>query len=307
MDPMELIREGKIHRFFRATRKLNAAEIVSHVTQRAAGREPAFLEENDYLSMLGILKDVTEKYRLQLFAFCLMPNHVHLLFATSEANLWDAMRDLFSRYARSFNRKYERKGHLFGGPYRQAVCLEESYLIAASLYIHLNPTRSKQMEDPLDYPWSSCRLYCDEKAVESFVQPDLILGLLGKSRVQATKKFIELLRKGAELELGLVPEQVDAIEEFRAKILSFLPLRLRTGQSRRRSPGQGESVGLDPETLERQIEEVRRGDLVNTAETRRAKKYMIEELLARGYTKEKISEKLGVSRKTVYNLMKSPL
>ena len=72
-----------------------------------------------------------------------MPNHVHLLLSPTESNLYDAMRDVFARYAMMFNRKYERKGHLFGGPYRQAVCLDDSYLLAASLYIHLNPVKAR--------------------------------------------------------------------------------------------------------------------------------------------------------------------
>ena len=53
MDPLELIRDGKIKRYFRATRKLNAPNMVSHITQRAAGKEPLFLEDEDYLAMLG--------------------------------------------------------------------------------------------------------------------------------------------------------------------------------------------------------------------------------------------------------------
>ncbi len=122
MDPLDLIRDGKIKRYFRATRKLNAPNMVSHITQRAAGKEPLFLEDGDYLTMLGLLKEIANKCILRIYAFCLMPNHIHLLLSPEEKNLYDAMRDLFSRYAMKFNRKYERKGHLFAGPYRQAVC-----------------------------------------------------------------------------------------------------------------------------------------------------------------------------------------
>ena len=89
--------------------------------------------------MLGLLKEISGKHALTVLSFCLMPNHVHLLLKTGEKNLDQAMRDLFSRYATWFNRKYERKGHLFGGPYRQAVCLDDAYLLAVSIYIHLNP------------------------------------------------------------------------------------------------------------------------------------------------------------------------
>ena len=71
-----------------------------------------FLENNDYIFMLGLLKEIAQNYSLNIYAFCLMPNHLHLLLSPKEKNLYDAMRDLFSRYAMKFNRKYERKGHL---------------------------------------------------------------------------------------------------------------------------------------------------------------------------------------------------
>ncbi|MFH1993978.1 MAG: transposase [Pseudomonadota bacterium] len=94
MDPLDLITKHKIKRYFRATRKLNAPNIVSHITQRAAGKEPLFLEETDYLIMLGLMKEIAQNYELNIFAFCLMPNHVHLLLSPTESNLYDAMRDL---------------------------------------------------------------------------------------------------------------------------------------------------------------------------------------------------------------------
>jgi len=79
LDPIELIREGKVKRYFRATRKLNVPGVVSHITQRAAGKEPLFVEEADYLDMIRLLSEAATKHALLLYAFCLMPNHVHLL------------------------------------------------------------------------------------------------------------------------------------------------------------------------------------------------------------------------------------
>jgi len=178
LDPINIIAKGKIKRFFRAKRKLIYPHIVSHITQRAAGKEPSFLEDDDYLHMLGLLKEISEKQSLTVLSFCLMPNHVHLLLKTGEKNLDQAMRNLFSRYATWFNRKYERKGHLFGGPYRQAVCFDDAYLLAVSIYIHLNPVRARLEEDPAKYRWSSVKLYCRNDASAAFVKPDFILKLL---------------------------------------------------------------------------------------------------------------------------------
>ena len=123
MDMQDLTALAGKQRVFRSREKIQAAGYVSHITQRAAGREPLFLENNDYLDMLALLKEAAHNFDLCFYAFCLMPNHVHLLLEPRHANLSKAMHAIFSRYAKRFNSKYQRRGHIFGGPYRQAICL----------------------------------------------------------------------------------------------------------------------------------------------------------------------------------------
>ena len=307
MDPFDLIRQGKIKRYFRATQKLNAPNVVSHVTQRAAGKEPLFMENSDYLFMIGCLKKIASNYSLRVYAFCLMPNHVHLLLSPTESNLYDAMRDLFSRYAMKFNKKYERKGHLFGGPYRQAVCLDDSYLLAASLYIHLNPVKAGLSADPLAYRWSSCRLYYEDNAPKSFIDPDFILGLLSENKISSKERYRDLLKQGSDLETAHVLEQEDAIERFRSKLVSIFPSLFKMIDRKKQI---AKFLGIDltgMEELERQIETVEKGFSHSKPESRKAKKYLIEQLIARGYTRAEIADRLSVSRKTVYNILKSSL
>jgi REP-associated tyrosine transposase len=307
MDPLALITNGKIKRYFRATRKLNAPNMVSHITQRAAGKEPLFLEDGDYLSMLGFLKEIANNCMLRIYAFCFMPNHIHLLLNPEEKNLYDAMRDLFSRYAMKFNRKYERKGHLFAGPYRQAVCLDDSYLLAASLYIHLNPVKAGFVSDPQNYRWSSCRLYYEDNDQKSFVDPDFILRLLSDSKIENKEKYRVMLNQGSEPETGNVLEQEDAIERFQSKLFSMFPSILKVVDKKRRLAGL---LGVDlptMEQIEKQIETVGNENNSSRAKSRKARKYLIEQLIARGYKRSEIADRLGISRKTVYNILKVPL
>ena len=251
--------------------------------------------------MLGILKEVASNYELKIMAFCLMPNHVHLLLQTATANLREAMRDLFSRYARLFNKKYERKGHLFGGPYRQAVCLDESYLLAASLYIHLNPVKAGLTSNPLSHRWSSVGLYSKDTARQSFVQPAPILSLLSPDMSEGRKRYCELLRRGSEVDIGLVMEEEDAIDRFRRTMIGMFP-----GIAERMKVLAPARSTLAPiETLERQIEEIKAGGYTRTPESKEAKRFLIEQLIARGYTRSEIAIKLGLSRKTLYNLLKN--
>jgi len=307
MDPLDLIEQGKISRYFRATRKLNTPNLVSHITQRAAGKDSLFLEDSDYLFMLGLLKEVAYNYSLTIYAFCLMANHIHLLFSPRKENLYDAMRDLFSRYAMRFNKKYERKGHLFGGPYRQALCFDDSYLLAASLYIHLNPVRAGLVDKPLGYRWSSCRLYCDQDAPKSFVDPSLILSLLPEPDVDRKRQYHLLLDKGSGSEKDHVLEQEDAIERFRKKLASLSPsIFSRSEQISKVATLAGLDI-LSLQELEKQIEGVQTSKYSRNPETRKAKRYLIEQLIARGYQRQEIAEQLKVSPKTVYNILKSPL
>lgn len=71
MDFDELVKQGKVKRVFRAKRKLTMPNLVSHITQRAAGKDPLFIEDSDYLFMLANLKDIARKRSLEIYAFCL--------------------------------------------------------------------------------------------------------------------------------------------------------------------------------------------------------------------------------------------
>ncbi len=69
-------------RAFKAREKINSAGFISHLTQQSAGREPLFLEDNDYLTMLGLLKDTSSKFDLRFYALCLMQNPIYLFYPT---------------------------------------------------------------------------------------------------------------------------------------------------------------------------------------------------------------------------------
>ena len=266
-----------------------------------------FLENGDYLFMLGLLKEIANNHTLRIYAFCLMQNHIHILLSPEEENLYDAMRDLFSRYAMKFNRKYERKGHLFGGPYRQAVCLDDSYLLAASLYIHLNPVKAGLMLEPQGYRWSSCRLYYESNAPKSFIDPDFILRLLSENEIEKKEKYRLMLKQGSDLKIVHVLEQEDAIERFQSKLASMFPSIFKTVDKKRRLARFLGINMLAMEELEKQIEIVGKEHNSRSPESKKAKKYLIEQLISRGYKRSEIAERLGVSRKTVYNILKAPL
>ncbi len=303
MDFDKLLRQGKIKRIFRAKQKITSPNLISHITQRAAGDSPLFLEQSDYLFMLSNLKEVSLKRSIDIYAFCLMPNHIHILIRPRGAELQEAMRDLFARYAMVFNRKYERKGHLFGGPYRQAVCLDDSYLLAASLYIHMNPVRAGIVKEPCDYQWSSIKLYSDLYATPSFVKPSFVLGLLASEQKQQVEIYSKLLNHSVAVKPGDVLEKADAVRFIR----KVLALKFPAVFSRLRKQKQVASITgldlLDDEEIEQEIQRMKDRKTKIYPEEKKGRKFLIEQLIARGYKRKEIAGKLGISVKTVYNIL----
>lgn len=302
MDLMDALESGQMKRFFSARQKINAPGVMSHITQRASGAERLFHEDDDYLEMLVRLKKVSETHEIEFVAFVLMPNHVHFLLQQNEANLHEAMRDLFSQYARRHNKKYERKGHLFGGRYRQAVCLDESYFLAISLYIHLNPVRAGLVVQPTDYRWSSCRLFTESPATQSFVSPQRILELLSQDPQEAQGIYRGMLEEGRKIKMGEVFEDRRAIHDLQWRLSSVFNFLGKLATLRKDKP----SKHWDETELEERIAAFAKGRIHLLPKDKEAKRYLVEQLISRGFTRREIAQKLGVSRKTLYNLLAQP-
>lgn len=292
MDPFQLIEEGRISRYFRSRKKLNQASFISHITQRAAGREVLFVEDDDYLAMLSLMKGLSKKYAITIYAFCLMPNHMHLLLQPEHDNLSEFIRDLCGQYAKQFNKRYERKGHLFGGPFRQSIVNDEAYLLAASLYIHLNPVHAGLVRDPGKYRYSSIILYIRDDATRSFVKPDLILSFLSGKAKERKQRYKDLIKRGRTLETGNVLEDKHVILRFMTSLRDYFPPFSRKSKT--------PPPGIYPEVDIENFENLRH---MRKPESMKAKKYLVEQLLARGYTRTQIAEQLNISRKTVFNIL----
>ncbi len=287
-DVIRLIEEGRIKRYFRARKKFCFEGAIGHITQRASGSEPLFVEESDYLYMLYLMKEISAKFKLYILSFALMLNHMHLLIKFKEANMSIYMKNLFERYAKYFNNKYKRKGHLFCGPFRSALCFDESYLLAASLYIHFNPVKAELVKNPIDYRWSSCALFLKELEKDTFIDYKFVLGILDSDISKARIKYGELLEELKTRGVDNILEQPKALDSIVQMLKEKNGIWLK------------EHGLLGDYDLEQKIRDLREKKRFLYPEKFEARAFLIEQLKSRGFSISEIAEKLNLTRQTIY-------
>ena len=155
-----------------------------HVINRGNAGENIFLNERDKEKFLEYLSIAAERFSLIIHTYCLMSNHYHLVVETPKANLSRAIQWLNVSYATYFNRKRDRKGHLFQGRFKSIVIDADEYLAQLSHYIHLNPVRVKMVVNPADYPWSSYSLFIGKDKKPDWFDTSL-LAYFGKKKKAA--------------------------------------------------------------------------------------------------------------------------
>ncbi len=140
--------------------------------------EKVFESKNDYECFINVLLEAVELFALRISAFCLMPNHYHLLVQTPDANLSRGMRHINGVYTQRFNKAHAFDGQLFRGRYKAIVVEEENYLLQLVRYIHRNPVRAKIVAKPEDYQWSSHKGYLSGTKKWDWLHKSVILSML---------------------------------------------------------------------------------------------------------------------------------
>jgi putative transposase len=135
-----------------------------HITQRGNNRLDIFIDDEDRSLYLGLLKHYRDKHGLEILAYCLMSNHIHLVAIPEEKqSLSRVLADAHMRYSQHVNRKYNRIGHLWQGRFFSSI-LDENHTLAAARYVERNPVRAGLVDCAWDYPWSSARAHIGAEA-----------------------------------------------------------------------------------------------------------------------------------------------
>jgi REP-associated tyrosine transposase len=159
-------------------RRVFFPDVPHHLTQRGNHRGRTFISPGDHEAYLRLLSDNARKYSVEVVAYCLMPNHVHLVAIPSTASgIQEVLKAVHGQYAQRINRMLSLKGHLWQGRYFSSP-LDSNYFRNAVRYVELNPVRARLAVKAEEYEWSSAAAHCG-------LRPDVIVDTRPRSIVFA--------------------------------------------------------------------------------------------------------------------------
>jgi len=170
-----------------------------HVTQRGNRRQQTFFSDSDYRFYIGLLAEFSRKADSEIWAYCLMPNHVHLVIVPAqEDGLRATLSQVHRRYTRQVNAREGWRGHLWQERFH-SFTMNERYLMTAVRYVENNPVAARLCTSPAQWPWSSARAHLagqDDKVVSTAPMLERVSDWQAYlDGDQATQTETELLRR----------------------------------------------------------------------------------------------------------------
>lgn len=220
-------------------------DVPVHVVQRGHSREPVFFEDNDYLTYLHWLGEAVDRYQVDIHAYVLMTNHIHILATPHDKDGITRMMQYVGRHFVPYiNHTYGSSGSIWEGRYKASLIHDEGYLLTCMRYIELNPVRANMVRSPALYRWSSYR--CNGQGRDdALVMPHSIYMTLGRTKASRQEAYKALFK--AHLEQGDLNDIRSAWQtgtplgngDFRQKVEA--KLKCKVGQARRGRPAKPKS------------------------------------------------------------------
>ena len=159
---------------------------IYHIIIRGVNRQTICCDDRDRERLCQTLFKYQSNSDFDIFGYCIMSNHIHLLIKENLECISDIVKKISSSYVFWFNSRYERSGHLFQERYKSEIVENDSYFLTALRYIHQNPVKAGITEFARDYKWSSFNEYISGSTVINTEYP---LSYYGKDRNQAIEQF----------------------------------------------------------------------------------------------------------------------
>ncbi len=169
-----------------------------HITQRGNRRLQTFFADDDYRKYISIMAKQCAQWNVEVWAYCLMPNHAHLIVVPStKESLAGAIGEAHRRYTYQLNMRNEWSGYLWQGRFA-SFPMDEAHLYMAARYVELNPVRAKLVNRPEQYPWSSAAAHLSGR----------------DDRLVKVKPLLELFGDwNSYLALGLPPKEAELLRK----------------------------------------------------------------------------------------------
>ena len=168
----------------REARKLSETGFY-HVIIRGVNKETIFIDDEDRKLFLRLLKKYKAEFNCNVYAYCLMSNHVHILIEDQQLNIGQLMRNITCVYAWEFNRKHDRVGHLFQDRFKSQNVENQNYLLRLIRYIHRNPEKAGMCKTE-EYKWSS---YNEVIYGSKIIDRDFVLSVYSDNKFYAINEF----------------------------------------------------------------------------------------------------------------------
>ena len=174
--------------------RVSPVGVPQHIVQRGNNRQICFGGEEDMKAYLNWLKEFSKKYNVDVHAWVLMTDHVHLLCTPQEEGAISRMMQSMGRmYVRYYNDTYQRSGTLWEGRFKSSLVQSERYLLELYRYIELNPVRADMVDDPGEYSWSSYA--CNALGIKTELQtPHAEYLSLGKTKEERLENYRALFK-----------------------------------------------------------------------------------------------------------------
>ena len=157
-------------------------EYPHHIIQRGNRRQDVFFCDEDYVYYLELLKHWCDIEDIEIWAYCLMTNHIHLILKPNQtSNLSKAIAETHRRYTRMINFRENWRGYLWQGRF-SSYPMDLHYLLKAAAYVELNPVKAKMVTSAWDYRWSSVHAHLSGNDPDNIIEPKKLLSLCGDWR-----------------------------------------------------------------------------------------------------------------------------
>lgn len=162
-------------------RRLNDPGSYHHITARGVDRCAVFRDDHDRRQFLSLLKESQARFGCRILAFCLMSNHIHLTIRDDRGSLSRMLHFVSGVYAKRFNHKHGRTGHLFERRFWSSMLDSDAYLVDCVAYVHRNPLEAGIVQRPEDYRWSSYQSYIGACSPPGFLDTSIVRAHYGNN------------------------------------------------------------------------------------------------------------------------------